>query len=327
MISVSSAKSAVGVALQLVGVATISFIGLTYCKLIRKTFLNSGINLKEKYGRFGSWAVVTGASEGIGLSFARDLAKRGFNVCIIALAGPKLDEAVAEIQTHKVKGLAISFDFAATDEAAYAELFKKLNDLDVSILVNNVGITTGHCSLFGSYTINDDLRVLSVNCAPQMQMCKYVIPKLQGRGGGAIVNISSISATFERMPYVTTYTATKAFNRIFSKSLEVELREYNIDVLTVTPGFVTTTAGRTGMLTAAVALPAPPGSVPSDEMAHDSLCCLGVYTETSGHRDQVWTHFHQLLYPESYIVPSLLKMVKRRSMANPPGIQPNATVA
>jgi len=234
-------------------------------------------NLKEKYAKSGSWAVITGASEGIGRGFALDLARRGFNVVLLARTKAKLDDVASECGKYNVGAKVIPFDFAVASENDYDKLFAELDDLAISILVNNVGVILDATDTYDTGSIDCELRLLKVNCESQLRMTKYVLPKMKAKRCGAVISLSSAAALL-RPPFLSTYAATKAFNLGFSESLALEMAEYGIDVLAVTPSYVTsamTNHKRESFDT-----------VPSLPMAKQSLDQLGLMSKTAGH----WRH-------------------------------------
>ena len=193
-----------------------------------------------------------------------------------------------------IKGTAIVFDFAAASDVLYDELLSKLAALDISIVVNNVGVSLDSPQLFDEYPVAEDLRMIEVNCAAQVRLSKFAVSLLRKRGGGALVNLSSLAAVIGKVPFLATYAATKAFNRVFSNSLALELRHLNIDILTVTPGTVSTA------MTQGVATRRPRLSfnmVSATDMARDTLNSIGKYGETCGHRNHNWGLFLQSLLP------------------------------
>jgi 17beta-estradiol 17-dehydrogenase / very-long-chain 3-oxoacyl-CoA reductase len=261
--------------------AGVAALGYCVLQLLRALPLRRKLNLKAKYGKFGRWAVVTGASDGIGRALAVELAVRGFNVVVVARTKSKLDDVVAEIAAAnpKVRGEAVVFDF---EKGSYDALLGRLAGFDISIVVNNVGMSLESPELFDEYPVEDDERMVVVNCLSQVRISKFAIAAMRRQGGGALVDLSSISAVVEKFPFLSTYAATKAFNRIFSKSIAAEMKQFNIDVLTVTPSGVST------KMTQGVGSRRPRTSffmVNPCEMARDTLNALGVYSETCGHRN------------------------------------------
>jgi 17beta-estradiol 17-dehydrogenase / very-long-chain 3-oxoacyl-CoA reductase len=297
--------------LSTVGLVFLVLIAVRVAKLVYETY-GAKANFK-KYLKTGSWAIVTGASEGIGRSMAVELAKQGLNVCVIARTKSKLAEVVAEVQQLKVKGTAVEFDFGAATGASYKQLFAELDKLDVAILVNNVGINYEYANYFAEVDVETDLRLLKVNCESQIQMTKYFLRRLQDKKGGAIVNLSSFTATGAPMPMLATYAATKSFNRGFSNALSFEVASRGIDVLTVMPNLVIS------KMTQGASTRAPKPSflkVSSSSMARQTLQKLGSTMETAGHVNHCIIEAVTGLLPTALLGGQVLKMhkdVKRRA--------------
>jgi 17beta-estradiol 17-dehydrogenase / very-long-chain 3-oxoacyl-CoA reductase len=255
-----------------------------------RTLYHPGANLAKKYMRAGNWAVVTGGSEGIGFAMGMDLAKRGFSVILIALDEPRLLEAAAHIRrvSPNVQAIAIPFNFLTADDAAFDTLFQELDKYPVSILVNNVGGFYNYCKPFSDATIGEDLRLLRLNCEPQIRMTKHLLPRWKELKCGAIVNLSSYSAVVAA-PYLTTYAGTKAFNLAFASSLADEVAEYGVDVLAVTPCFVSTRITQ-GYEQKPMQV-GESGTVDPVVMAQHTLRKLGVVAQTCGHNLHDWIAF------------------------------------
>jgi len=264
--------------LTVLGALTAAYFLVRFLLFVKLYFLTS-VDLKAKYGKVGSWAVVTGASEGIGHAIAVELSQRGFNVCVIARTKSKLDEAVAEIESNRVKGLAIPFDFSAATNDQYKALFAQLDTLDIGILVNNVGINYDYANYFDAVGNEVDDRLIKVNCEPMIRLSKYIIPRFKTKKGGAIVNLASFTATTPS-PMLSTYAGTKSFARSFSDGMAYELAEFGIDVLTVKPGLVVSK-----MTQGTGSRPPKPSftMVAAKPMARQTLNKLGSTVETSGH--------------------------------------------
>jgi 17beta-estradiol 17-dehydrogenase / very-long-chain 3-oxoacyl-CoA reductase len=291
------------------GVAVAVLIVVRIAKFLYETYVAKA-NFK-KYLKTGSWAVVTGASEGIGRALAVELAKQGFNVCVIARTKAKLAEVVAEIQQLKVKGSAVEFDFGAATATSYKQLFSELDRLDVSVLVNNVGINYEYANYFSEVDIETDLRILKVNCESQIQMTKYFLRRLD-KQSGAIVNLSSFTATAPA-PMLATYAGTKCFNRGFSNSIAYEVGQRGIDVLTVMPNLVISRM-TTG---ASTRVPKPSFlKVSASSMARQTLQKLGSTLETAGHFNHGVIEAVTGFLPTALLGGQILKMhkdVKRRA--------------
>lgn len=291
------------------GVAAAVVIALRIVSFLYETYVAKA-NFK-KYLKSGSWAVVTGASEGIGYALALELARQGFNVCVISRTKAKLAEVVAEIEKLGVKGSAVEFDFASGSTATYKQLFSELDRLDVSVLVNNVGVNYDYANYFAEVDVETDLRILKVNCESQIQMTKYFLRRVDKKTG-AIVNLSSFTASAPA-PMLATYAGSKCFNRGFSNAIAFEVCSRGVDVLTVMPNLVIS------RMTTGVSTRAPkPGflKVSASSMARQTLQKLGSTLETAGHVNHGIIAAVASLLPASLVGSQILKMhkdVKRRA--------------
>ncbi|XP_017014015.2 hydroxysteroid dehydrogenase-like protein 1 [Drosophila takahashii] len=188
--------------------------------------------------KFGQWAVVTGATDGIGKEYARELARQGVNLVLISRTKEKLIAVTNEIESqYKVKIKWIVADFTKGREV-YEHIEKELVGIDVDILVNNVGM------IFEPETFDrvpEDVlwNLLIVNMGSVTMLTRKILPQMIARRKGAIVNLGS-SSELQPMPNLTVYAASKKFMTFFSKGLEAEVSEHNIHVQLVKPGFVRT---------------------------------------------------------------------------------------
>ena len=188
--------------------------------------------------------MVTGASDGIGKQYARQLAKEGFKIALMARDMTKLEQVAAEIESeHKVKTKIIVYDFAklATQQSVdelEALLKLELADIDqLSILVNNVGCSKA--ALLGKHTPADAMRLINVNINSQVYMTRLLLPRLLARQSrSALINTASRSALVPS-GFTPIYCATKSFNLSFSQCM-LDAHSDKIDVLTVTPHFTKT---------------------------------------------------------------------------------------
>uniref|UniRef100_A0A6I8QRP8 3-ketoacyl-CoA reductase n=1 Tax=Xenopus tropicalis TaxID=8364 RepID=A0A6I8QRP8_XENTR len=151
--------------------------------------------------RIGKWAVVTGATDGIGKAYAEELAKRGMNIVLISRSPEKLEEVAKQIkEKFKVETKIIAADFGKPTEI-YGRIESGLRDLEIGVLVNNVGVSYEHPEYFLEIP---DLENVSTNHT----MTRLVLPGMLGRGRGVILNISSASGMYP-VPLLTVYSATK----------------------------------------------------------------------------------------------------------------------
>jgi 17beta-estradiol 17-dehydrogenase / very-long-chain 3-oxoacyl-CoA reductase len=289
-----------------IGIATAVFFVAKFATFAHQYFLMR-VNL-NKYKKGGSWAVVTGASDGIGKAMSMELGKRGFNVCLISRTKAKLDEVATTIAAGGVQTRTIAFDFSTAGDAEYQKLFKELDQVQVGVLVNNVGINYEFPTEIADSEEGLDMSILKVNCESQIRMTKYAATKMKEKRSGAIMNLSSISC-MAPTPMLATYGATKAFNKSFSEALAVELKPYGIDVTAVTPAFVCSNmSGRKR----------PTFDCPSARaMVSNTLNQLGGVTHTYGHRHHgiigaVLTSMPGF-YRDSYILKTN-KVVRKKAM-------------
>ena len=201
------------------------------------------MNASEFQRRYGPWAVIAGASEGIGQAYAHALAERGINLITFARRAEVL-EGDAQIirERHGVEVRPVAIDLAAAD---LAERFDAATaGVDVGLLVYNACYSS--IGKFVDVPLDDHLRTLDVNCRGPITLGQRLAPRLIARGRGGILLMSSMSG-FQGSAMISSYAATKAFNTVLAESLWVELRPHGVDVLgciagaTTTPSFESST--------------------------------------------------------------------------------------
>lgn len=194
--------------------------------------------------RYGPVAVVTGASSGIGSAFAEQLAGKGLDLVLVARRADRLAELGDRLsEAHGVKVRALAADLANPDAAD--RILEATGDLDVGLVVSNAGF-----SMKGEHAANDPAvmtEMLMVNCQAPLQLTRGFIPRLQVRGRGGIVLVSSVEGLIG-CPYSAAYAATKALVKSLGEGLWGELQPEGIDVLTLCPGATESeAAARAGM--------------------------------------------------------------------------------
>lgn len=201
------------------------------------TFLRPARNLKK----YGSWSIITGATDGIGKAFAEEMARKGINVLLISRTQSKLENTMAEIQKKypNIQVRILAIDFCTFDAGAREKVSDAIQKLDVGVLINNVGASYPYPMYF--HELEDEIvdRLINVNINSTCWMTRLVVPGMVNRGRGSIVNISSISSR-NSCPLLTVYSATKAFIDLFSQSLDAELKSKGIRVQAQCPAFITT---------------------------------------------------------------------------------------
>ncbi|MDH3199576.1 MAG: SDR family NAD(P)-dependent oxidoreductase [Myxococcales bacterium] len=189
--------------------------------------------------RYGPWAVVAGASEGIGASFSRRLAGRGLNLVLLARRAGRLEELASELRTkHGVEVKTQSLDLGATN--LLEGLKKATADLDVGLAIYNAAYSP--IGRFLDVRLEDHFDVINVNVRGPLVVSHYFGQRLAARGRGGLILMSSMSG-YQGTAMVANYAATKAYDTILAEGLWYELQEQGIDVLacvagaTLTPSF------------------------------------------------------------------------------------------
>lgn len=200
-------------------------------------------NLFKTYGFKGAWAIITGGSAGIGLAYAKQLAKDGFNILLIARNGARLREAreliLKETGKQDIEVENLSFDFSRPySQEHYGELEQAIKNKSIAILVNNVG--ADHLCGFDEMDNDDIAAMLNTNINALTYLTRMVIPEMLKRPTrSAIIGVSS-SFTGASMINTSLYTATKSYMDALLRCLHYELKDKCIDVLNCLTGEVTT---------------------------------------------------------------------------------------
>jgi short-subunit dehydrogenase len=181
-----------------------------------------------------SFALITGASKGIGKSMAFELAAKGYDLALVARSQDLLKQAADEIRTkHNVQVHYLAIDLSSTASAQEVFNWTKQNNFDVSILVNNAGY--GLSGAFQSYSLEQHVNMLQVNCTTLVQLTYLFLPQLKQQKQSYILNISSSSA-YQAVPYLSLYAASKAMVLQFSRGLRHELRKTSVSLTCISPG-------------------------------------------------------------------------------------------
>ncbi|XP_052898812.1 inactive hydroxysteroid dehydrogenase-like protein 1 [Anopheles moucheti] len=249
--------------------------------------------------RYGKWAVITGASDGIGKGYAHYLARKGMSIVLVARNETKLAKVAAEIKSkHGVETKVVVADFSKGPEI-YPNLEKALVPLDIGILVNNVGIfdTPMYVDEVSQQKLWD---FINVNVAAATLLCNILVPAMKRRQRGLIVNVSSIASVCPS-PCLATYAASKAYVTSFSVALGEELRPFGVEVQTVRPSFV-----HTNMSDYMVKDSQDPWRkkflVTVDNFMAYAGCTIGKVDYTSGH----WSH--GLQFAALYLLPEFVRV-------------------
>lgn len=203
------------------------------------TFLRPGKNLSK----YGSWAVVTGATEGIGKAFAFQLARKNLNLVLVGRNRDKLREVSDAVRAKHTRSRVetVVVDFSADLAEGVQRLQAAIKGLDVGVLVNNAGVSYPYARFFHEVDEELMMNLIKVNIEGVTRVTQAVLPGMLERKRGAIVNIGSGAAiVIPSDPLYSVYAATKAYIDQFSRSLYVEYKNKGIDVQCQVPLYVAT---------------------------------------------------------------------------------------
>ena len=191
------------------------------------------MNYAKKYGQ---WALVTGGSTGIGLELAKQAASCGMDIILVARRAEVLARAQEAIQVqYKVKVKVIELDL--TEDAALGKLFDETKNLDVGMLVPNAGIELN--GLFINTSLEANRKLLRLNSEVPMALSHHYGRKMVVKNKGAILFVSS-GFGYQATPYIANYAATKAYVLALGEALNVEFKEFGVDVTVLSPGLTKT---------------------------------------------------------------------------------------
>ncbi|KAF8435359.1 hypothetical protein L210DRAFT_3648549 [Boletus edulis BED1] len=225
-----------------VGAFTVARFLLKTSLVLAQTFVLPGKNLKRFGATKGSWAVVTGASDGIGKEFALQLAAAGFNILLVARNQAALASVAADIARNtagKVEARIQLIDFAKDDPATLNALKSVLHSLDVGILVNNVAKVHALPTYFVATTEQENEDIVTINVKGTLRVTHAVLPGMIQRKRGLILIVGSFAGQVPT-PLLSTYSGTKAFLTTFVSALAEEVRSHNIMVQNLNTYFVAT---------------------------------------------------------------------------------------
>lgn len=212
----------------------------------------------------GRWAVVTGASSGIGRSIAAGLAKRGYNLVLISRDLERLEALSAELAS-KQGVLCVCKDLDLAVHGANQWLFELVDKLHVSIFVASAGF--GSAGAFLKQPIENELAMLRLNCEAVLEQVHWFARKMMEQGGGHIMLLSSVLG-FMGTPWSANYAATKAYIQSLAEALSIEFKGSGVTIQSVAPGPTRSGfADRAGMLMGKAEEP--------DNVAADALKSLG----------------------------------------------------
>jgi short-subunit dehydrogenase len=182
--------------------------------------------------RYGPWALITGASAGIGAEFARQLAEQGLNLVLVARRRERMEDLARRLESeNNIQVLCVAADLAQRD--FLPAILRATESIDVGLLVNNAGF--GVAGNFLAHDLERELALLDVNCRALLILTHRFGTQMARRNRGGIVLVSSVSA-FIATPFEANYAASKVYELFLAEALRYELSQQGIDVLALCPG-------------------------------------------------------------------------------------------
>lgn len=182
----------------------------------------------------GKWALVTGASAGLGEHIALDLAASGAHLVLTARRADRLEALAQRIRSqYSVEARVIPADLSLPEAPQQLYDATEAAGLPIDILINNAGF--GFLGKFHDSTPEWDRQMVTLNCAAVVHLTHLFLPRMIERRRGYIMMLAS-AASFQPIPYMSTYAATKAFDRFLGEALDAEVRQYGIRVSSLCPG-------------------------------------------------------------------------------------------
>jgi len=182
----------------------------------------------------GKWALISGASAGIGVALARELATGGTNLVLTARRTNRLETLARELaSTHKISAEICSADLAQPNAPEEIFAFTLAKRIEIDVLINNAGF-----GQYGEFTNPDTKRLLDmvqVNCAAVVHLSRLYLPDMVRRRSGYVMIVAS-TASFQGVPYLSTYAATKAFDLLLAEGLSEEMKPHGVRVCALCPG-------------------------------------------------------------------------------------------
>jgi len=243
--------------------------------------------------RYGQCALITGASSGIGKTFARALAKEGMNIILVARREDVLNTLASQLQEEfQVKTQVIAVDLI---KSGASKVITDTIKWPVDLLVNNAGY--GSYGEFQTLDVNIEENMVDLNCRQVVSLTHALLPNMIKNKRGGIICLASV-VSHVPSPYMATYSASKAFNRFFALSLAGEVKHHNIDVLALCPGDTVSEFRHEAHFDKKMPIP----QRTSEDVVNTALSSLGKkYSVTDGVFNKLMGVFGKL-YPEKRLV-------------------------
>ncbi|EER22907.1 oxidoreductase,short chain dehydrogenase, putative [Coccidioides posadasii C735 delta SOWgp] len=259
--------------------------GLSFLRALFSIFILPGKSLSS-FGPKGSWALVTGASDGIGKEYALQIARKGYNIILVSRSASKLSAVASEITSANPNILTktVSMDFSENNDEDYEKLKDIIKDLEISILINNVGLSHSIPVPFVQTPEKEMKDIIAINCLGTLRVTQLVAPGMMQRKRGLILTMGSFGGLLPT-PLLATYSGSKAFLQHWSTALASELEPYNIHVQLVVSYLVTSAMSK--VRKASMTIPNPKAFVRSTLNHLGRSGGLFSYSHTSV---PYWTH-------------------------------------
>jgi uncharacterized protein len=222
------------------------------------------MSTRELHDRYGPWALITGASSGIGHEFAKRLAMSGLHLVLVARRRDALEKLAQELtMSHAIDCRVLEMDLS--EPGAAARLADAVTDLEIGLLVANAG--TGWIGPFVRQAPESHSALIRLHCEMHVELTAWLLPAMVARGRGGVIVVSSMGGMVP-LPYYAVYSGTKALLQNWGEALALELRGSGVDVQVLAPGDT-----KTGFQEAAGEMSTKWSSV--EDVVDESLTWLG----------------------------------------------------
>lgn len=197
--------------------------------------------------------MITGASDGLGKEFALQLARSGFNILLVSRTASKLTALEEEItsKSPSVQTKSLAMDYARNDDADFETLKAAVNELDVAVLINNVGKSHSIPTPFALTPEDEMADIININCHGTLRTTQLVVPGMQQRKRGLVLTMGSFGGLLPT-PLLATYSGSKAFLQQWSTALGAELEPYGVTVELVQAYLITSAMSKVRKTSASI---------------------------------------------------------------------------
>lgn len=238
----------------------------------------------------GKWALVSGASSGIGWALARELAACGAHLVLTARRRQRLTKLRRELRSaHGVEIEVLAADLAKPGAPQEIFAFTEDRGITVDLLINNAGL--GSYGEFRNSNVECELGIVQVNCSAVVHLTRLYLPGMVERRSGDILIVSS-TAAYQAVPYMATYAASKAFDLLFAEALAREVERYGVRVCALCPGPTASEFGKVAGVPDEIVV----NVEPADHVARVGLRALaaGEHSVISGFTNWVGVEFQRI---------------------------------